>query len=138
MDAAGLTPRVFHVKDNQDRYVVPGAAALVADPDRPAAVICFSDVMAAALSAAAQSAGLAVPGDLSVVGYDDSRLASAVTPPLTTVRQDFVAKGQAAARALVAAIEAVRAGATVPLPREDVIVPVDLVVRGSTGAPRAT
>ena len=136
MDAAGLPLRVFHVKDNQDRYVVPGAAALAVDPKRPAAVVCFSDTMAAALSAAAQSAGLSVPDDLSIVGYDDSRLASAVTPPLTTVRQDFVAKGRAAARALVGAIEAVRGGATLPLPAEDVIVPVELVVRGSTAAPR--
>lgn len=135
-DAAGLEIRVFHVKDNHDRFVVPGAAAIVADQDRPHAVICFSDVMAAALSAAAQAAGLAVPADLSVVGYDDSRLASAVTPALTTVRQDFVAKGRAAARALIGAIDAVRAGTELPLPAEDVIVPVDLVVRGSTGAPR--
>ena len=136
-DAAGLTLRVFHVKDNNDRYIVPGAAALVADRDRPDAVVCFSDAMAAALSAAAQSAGVRVPEDMSIVGYDDSRLASAVSPPLTTVRQDFVAKGQAAARALVGAIEAMRAGAQLPLPAEDVILPVDLVVRGSTGAPRS-
>jgi DNA-binding LacI/PurR family transcriptional regulator len=79
---------------------------------------------------------LKVPQDMSIVGFDDSRLASAVTPPLTTVRQDFVAKGRAAARALVGAIEAVRAGAQVPLPAEEVVVPVDLVVRGSTGRPR--
>jgi DNA-binding LacI/PurR family transcriptional regulator len=136
-DAAGLALRVFHVKDNNDQYIVPGAAALVADQDRPDAVVCFSDAMAAALSAAAQSAGLMVPEDMSIVGYDDSRLASAVTPPLTTVRQDFVAKGRAAARALVGAIEAVRAGAQLPLPAEDLIVPVELVVRGSTGAPRS-
>jgi DNA-binding LacI/PurR family transcriptional regulator len=71
------------------------------------------------------------------VGYDDSRLASAVTPPLTTVRQDFGAKGRAAAQALVRAIDAVRAGATVPLPKEDVMVPVELVVRASTGARRS-
>jgi DNA-binding LacI/PurR family transcriptional regulator len=137
LDAAGLPLRVFHVKDNHDRYVVPGAAAFVTDPDRPTAVVCFSDVMAAAISAEAQAAGLSVPGDLSVVGYDDSRLASVVTPPLTTVRQDFGAKGRAAAQALVRAIDAVRAGATVPLPREDVVVPVELVVRAST-APLAS
>jgi DNA-binding LacI/PurR family transcriptional regulator len=137
-DAAGLEIRLFHVKDNRDLYVLPGAAALVADPNRPTGVVCFSDTMAAALSAAAQSAGLAVPQDLSIVGYDDSRLASAITPALTTVRQDFVAKGRAAARALVGAIDAVRGGAQLPLPKEDVIVPVELVVRESTGAPRAT
>lgn len=135
-DAAGLPIRVFHVKDNHDRFIAPGAAAIVADQDRPHAVICFSDVMAAALIAAAQSAGLAVPADLSVVGYDDSRLASALTPPLTTVRQDFVAKGRAAARALIGAIDAVQAGTELPLPTEDVIVPVELIVRESTGAPR--
>ena len=137
MDAAGLTLRVFHVKDNYDHVIAPGATAIVADPDRPQAIICFSDLMAAAIVSAAQSAGLAVPEDLSVVGYDDSWLATAVRPPLTTVRQDFVAKGRAAARALVRGIDAVRAGTPLPLPAEDLIVPVDLVVRGSTGAPRA-
>ncbi len=70
-----------------------------------------------------------------MVGYDDSRLASAVTPPLTTVRQDFVAKGRAAARALIRGIDAVRAGTELPLPAEDLIVPVDLVVRASTAPP---
>lgn len=135
-DAAGLTLRVFLVNDNHDQFIVPGAAAIVADKNRPHAVVCFSDVMAAALVAAAQSAGLSVPADMSVVGYDDSRLASAVTPPLTTVRQDFVAKGRAAAQALIRGIDAVQSGTELPLPAEDVIVPVELVVRASTGAPQ--
>ncbi len=132
LDAVGLRPRVFHVKDNYDRFVTAGAEALVHDPARPGAVVCFSDVMAAALVAAAQRAGLEVPGDLSVVGYDDSRIASAMTPQLTTVKQDFVAKGQAAARALIAALEASRSGVADAVPTEDVVIPVSLVVRDST------
>lgn len=130
----GLRPRVFTVKDNLDRMIDLGARALIADDARPTAVVCFSDLMAAAVVAAAQAAGLRVPGDLSVVGYDDTRLAAAVSPPLTTVRQDFVAKGQAAARALIAAMDAAQRGE--PVPAEDIIVPVELVVRESTGRPR--
>ena len=133
MRDAGLTPRVFHVRDNNDRYVPAGAEALVQDRNRPAAVICFSDLMAAQLISAAQRHGLDVPGELSVVGYDDSRIASAVTPPLTTVRQDFAAKGRAAAQALIAALGAERDGT--PKPPADVVGPVDLVVRASTAAP---
>lgn len=135
LDDAGLSPRVFHVKDNHDRFVTVGAEALVRDPARPAAVICFSDLMAAAVVAAAQRAGIEVPAELSVVGYDDSRIASAVTPALTTVRQDFAAKGRAAARALIEALRATgRDPASAP-PAENVIVPVDLVVRQSTAVP---
>jgi DNA-binding LacI/PurR family transcriptional regulator len=133
LERAGLRTRVFRVKDNHDRYVVPGAEALVADAARPTAVICFSDLMAAALVGAAQRAGLTVPRDLSVVGFDDSRIATTVTPALTTLRQDFVAKGRAAARALVTALEASRTDQ--PLPVDEVVVPVELVVRESTTVP---
>lgn len=136
--AAGLTPRLFHVNDNYDRYVSAGAEALARDPARPSAVVCFSDFIAAALVAAAQRAGLDVPGDLSVVGFDDSPIASAVTPQLTTVEQDFVAKGRAAARALIEALEASRSGSAATISTEDIIIPVSLVVRASTGEPRAS
>ena len=67
----------------------------------------------------------------------DTLYALAVNPfNPSAVERVFQAKGRAAAQALVRAIDAVRAGATVPLPKEDVIVPVELVVRGSTGVPR--
>jgi DNA-binding LacI/PurR family transcriptional regulator len=67
-----------------------------------------------------------VPDDVSIVGFDDSRLAALTHPPLTTVRQDRVGLGEAAARALAAAIEQPD---ETPVPT---VLPVELVVRGSS------
>ena len=50
---------------------------------------------------AVMAAGLQVPGDISVCGYDDTRLASAVWPPLTTIRQPVVEMGRRAAERLM-------------------------------------
>lgn len=133
LDPLGLTPRVYEARDNDDHFVVPAARDLVASMPGPTAVLCFSDLMAAAVLAAAHEAGLRVPEDLSVVGFDDSPVAERLRPPLTTVHQDFVAKGKAAATALTAAIARARAGE--PDPGERVLIPVDLVVRESTAPP---
>ncbi len=138
LDAAGLTGRVYEVVDNHDHLIRPGVADLVGSPDRPTAVVCFSDLMAAELVRAAQAAGLTVPDDLSVVGFDDSVHAHTVRPALTTVRQDFAAKGRLAAAALTEAIARTRDAADdQPDDRDPVVqhIPVELVVRGSTAPP---
>ncbi|UZN04618.1 LacI family DNA-binding transcriptional regulator [Cellulomonas sp. S1-8] len=132
LEAAGLPVRVYELRDNTPDDVARGVRGLLAERDRPTAVVCFSDLMAASLVRAAHEAGLAVPDDLSVVGFDDSVLAQSVTPALTTVRQDFDAKGRIAARALSDALARARGDAAAPAPGT-VVVPVDLVVRGSTG-----
>lgn len=103
------------------------ALGLLDRPDRPTAVLCFSDAFALATIRAAESLGLRVPADLSVVGFDDSVLAAASRPPLTTVHQEVAAKGRAA----VAAIAEVMAGAS----PEPVALPTTLVVRESTAPP---
>ena len=63
-----------------------------------------SDLLAAAGLAAARERGIAVPGDLSITGFDDSPLAALASPPLTSVRIDYAQFGEAAAAALLAAI----------------------------------
>lgn len=98
--------------------------------DPPTAVLCFSDVQAHGVMRAAADRGLAVPGDLSVVGFDDSMLSRWTTPPLTTVRQDVAAKGRLAASALVQSIEGKR------LRVKHQSLPTELVVRDSTAPPR--
>ncbi len=133
--AAGVTPVVMEVHDNAEPYVSEGARALLDGPDRPTAVLCFSDLMAAAVVHAAEELGLRVPEDLSVVGFDDSPLARRLRPALTTVHQDFAAKGKAAAAALTSSIARFRAGVA-PEPEEHRIL-VDLVVRDSTAPPRS-
>lgn len=94
------------------------------------AVVCGSDLMAIGAVRAARSRGLSVPGDVSVVGFDDSSLLAFLDPPLTTVRQPVAPMGSAAVSALVDAI----AGQPVAA-REYVFAP-ELVLRGSTGPAR--
>ncbi|MFF3489915.1 LacI family DNA-binding transcriptional regulator [Streptomyces sp. NPDC002795] len=92
-------------------------------------IICASDPLALGAVRAARRAGLSVPGDVSVVGYDDSAFMNCTEPPLTTVRQPIEAMGRAAVELLVAQIQ----GGTVP-PGELLFEP-ELVVRGSTAPP---
>src|SRR6266850_2305504 len=96
---------------------------------KPTGVLAMSDMAAIGLMAAAQTAGLKVPDDLSIVGYDDLPMAAWTNPALTTVRQPIVEKGRLAARLLIQRMK----GKTVesPLP-----LATSLVVRGSTSPPK--
>jgi DNA-binding LacI/PurR family transcriptional regulator len=89
-------------------------------------LICASDLLALGAIRAARRAGLAVPRDISVIGYDDSALMNCTDPPLTTVRQPIDAMGRAAVDLLIAQIDA----ATVQ--GDELLFEPELVVRGST------
>ena len=102
--------------------------ALPRGPERPTAVLAMSDMAAIGLMAAAREAGLRVPEDLSVVGFDDLPLAAWTDPGLTTVRQPIVEKGRLAAALLVRLL----GGETVASPPP---LTTNLVRRGSTSAP---
>jgi alanine racemase len=91
------------------------------------AMLCGSDLMALGAIRAARSRGLSVPGDISVVGYDDSPLIAFTDPPLTTVRQPVLAMSMAAVRALVDQIRGH------PAPHSEYMFSPELVVRASTG-----
>ena len=69
------------------------------------AIVTTGDVLAAAALGAARERGIGVPGDLSITGFDDSPLAALASPPLTSVRIDYAQFGEAAAAALLAAID---------------------------------
>ncbi|WP_182909272.1 LacI family DNA-binding transcriptional regulator [Microbispora sp. H13382] len=95
-------------------------------------IICASDVLALGAIRAARRAGLSVPEDVSVIGYDDSALMNCVDPPLTTVRQPIDAMGRAAVELLVAQIDAA------VVPGDELLFEPELVVRASTApAPRS-
>jgi DNA-binding LacI/PurR family transcriptional regulator len=96
---------------------------------RPTAVLAMSDAMAIGAMRAARELGVRIPGDLSVVGFDDIDLAGHVDPPLTTVHQPIRQKGADAVRLLLAEVE--QPGASRP---EHVRLATRLVVRGSTAA----
>ena len=110
LEPVGISPVLRYVEKTAAEQGFAAARALLAGPERPTAVLAFSDALAADVLRAADDLRLRVPADLSVIGFDDSPLASRVTPALTTVRQDVVAKGTAAAAELVAAVRARRAG----------------------------
>ncbi|WP_328726350.1 LacI family DNA-binding transcriptional regulator [Streptomyces sp. NBC_00259] len=89
-------------------------------------IICASDPLALGAVRATRRRGLTVPGDVSVVGYDDSAFMSCTEPPLTTVRQPIEAMGRAAVELLCAQIQ----GGVVP--PDELLFEPELVVRGST------
>ena len=97
----------------------------------PTAVFASNDDMALGVLAAAQRLGIAVPRDLSIVGFDDSRAASLVHPPLTTVRQPVAEMAMAAVDMLLCGELKAGAGKTPP----HRVLAHELVVRGSTAAP---
>ncbi len=118
-----------------DEDAARAAAELLAAPDRPTAVLCFSDAIAIGVVDAARDAGLRVPDDLSVVGFDDIPMARRMRPALTTVHQDAAEKGRVAAAELAAAVARHRAGHE-PVVRR-IVLPTELVVRHSTAPPSA-
>ena len=128
--ALGIVEREDDLREG-DFYVESGyreGRALLAAPDGPTAVFAASDMMALGVIRAARELGLSVPGDVAVVGFDDAPLAERADPPLTTVRQDKLGIGAAAATALVGMIESEAA------PPPALVLPVELVVRRSCGA----
>lgn len=99
---------------------------------RPTAVICASDNIAAVLVRQLRGLGLRVPEDVSVTGFGDLSVGWYCDPPLTTIRQPFHRMG---ARALLQVVSRTRppAGAAAPRAFKDVALPVKLVQRASTG-----
>ncbi|PJJ65441.1 LacI family DNA-binding transcriptional regulator [Compostimonas suwonensis] len=114
-----------------DFSIAEGSAAtrrLLAQAERPTAIIYANDPMAIAGLAVAQELGLRVPHDLSITGFDDTDISRYVFPALTTVGTDPAEWGRAAARSLLRLMEAGES--------DDVALPsAELVVRRSTAAP---
>jgi LacI family transcriptional regulator len=92
------------------------------------AIFCFNDISAIGAIRALKDAGLSVPGDVSVVGFDDIQSAAYATPSLTTVRQPLMEMGKRGAQVLLERI----ANREKEFPAEIVMKP-ELVVRESTG-----
>ncbi|MBB1577430.1 MAG: LacI family DNA-binding transcriptional regulator [Propionibacterium sp.] len=91
------------------------------------AIICGSDLMALGVIREAHSRGMRVPGDLSVIGFDDSPLMAFTDPPLTTVRQPVQAMCEAAVSGLVRAMDGNTPDGT------ELVFRPDLIIRQSTG-----
>ncbi|MEU6084692.1 LacI family DNA-binding transcriptional regulator [Streptomyces sp. NPDC047108] len=141
--AAGLAPESVTVVETEANTEPEGERAarmLLGGDARPTALLAMSDRLAVGAIAAARELGLDIPGDVSVVGFDNVPASASTTPPLTTVDQQHEAKGRQAGECLLAALHdgdaaddsgtaAATAGAELP---------ARLVVRGSTGpSPRS-
>ena len=120
---AGLTVAVEHALFSIEGGHAAGTRLIEAGVT---GIICASDQLALGAVRAARRAGLAVPDQLSVVGFDDSALMTCTAPPLTTVRQPIEAMGRAVVALLVNQIEGV------PVAPEELLFEPELVVRGST------
>lgn len=105
---------------------------LLALADRPSAIFCANDAMAFGCMNAAREQGLALPAELSVIGFDDAPAARVVQPPLTTLRHPITQMAQAAVQELMRRIE------DQPGKRQRVEFPSELVMRASTAAPAGT
>lgn len=130
--AAGLTPESGGITVREVACTREGGAeafrALWAAPERPTAMLAFSDIIALGILDAAREAGVDVPRQLSVSGFDDLTEASWASPSLTTVRQPIVTKGRLASEYLV---EAIAGGAHAALQQQRL--DTALLVRESTG-----
>jgi DNA-binding LacI/PurR family transcriptional regulator len=104
------------------------AAGLLGGRDRPSAIFAASDTQALGVISAAHEAGLRVPDDLSIVGYDDIEIADYVG--LTTVRQHLFESGRLGAELLLSEIHS--RSATPP----SIVLAPEVVVRGTTAPPK--
>lgn len=110
------------------------AQKLLSDSNPPTAIFACNDDMAAGAIAAAHQTGLQVPNDVSVVGFDDTANASAMWPPLTTVRQPIREMASAAIKILGQSV-----GKNIPVPLnepQNQTLEYELIVRKSAGPPK--
>jgi DNA-binding LacI/PurR family transcriptional regulator len=132
MDAAGVPvdPDLVRVSTLYVEGGLRDGAELLRLPDPPTAVFTANDLQALGVYEAARRAGLRIPEDLSVVGFDDLSFTQWAGPPITTVRQPLVQMGAAAARMVLALADGE------PLEQHRVELATTLVVRESTAPPQ--
>ncbi len=97
---------------------------------RPDAIFCANDTMAIGALAAIRDAGLRVPDDIALAGFDELPVTRFLSPPLTTVRMPIFQLGERAAMRL---IDTLRSGETQVVPVQHEILPAEVVIRGSCG-----
>jgi LacI family repressor for deo operon, udp, cdd, tsx, nupC, and nupG len=123
------SPYVFECQEWSFQGGYDAARHLLTTAPEITALFCHTDWMAAGAYRALRELNLRVPDDVSVVGYDDLPICQFIDPPLASVRQPSQGLGQLLAHLVVATIER-------PEPfRQDILVPAELMVRGSVSAP---
>jgi DNA-binding LacI/PurR family transcriptional regulator len=132
MAAAGLAVPSEYVGLGDGAWSVDSgreaAGKLLSLASRPTGLVAASDTLAVGAISAVRDFGLAVPGDVAVVSFDDPFFADLLDPPITALARNERELGELAASLLLHAIETKRFG-----PPTEVRVPVELIVRGSCG-----
>ncbi|MFS2007680.1 LacI family DNA-binding transcriptional regulator [Duganella sp. CT11-25] len=134
LDDAGIAfdPALVQQGDFSERSGTEATERLLVLPERPSAIFCANDEMGFGSMVAIQGAGLSVPGDISLVGFDDVAVASIVQPRMTTLRHPTAAMAKAAVQELLRRIQ------DQPGRRQRVEFPSEFVVRESSAqAPAA-
>lgn len=114
--------------DFSTRSGVEAAPKIIAMDPRPTAVFCDNDEMAIGIIHGLTTAGLKVPDDISVMGFDNIEMSGFCLPPLTTIRQYRTRLGRRAAECLLARMQGDTA-------TENAVLDVELMVRASTASP---
>ena len=127
LESAGLLfdPALVQLGDGKPEGARAAAKTLFALPDPPTAVFCYNDMSALGAMHEARAAGLGVPGNLSLVGFDDLYISQYLNPPLTTVHQPMAEMGRLAAMTLMRLMANEQSSQIVKVPGE-------LIVREST------
>ena len=131
LESAGVLQRAEYVTqaDGQAEGGVLAMERLLSLPEPPTAVFCYNDMTAIGALSAVHARRLKVPGDVSVVGFDDLTISSVVYPPLTTIRQPKERMGRMATEILLNILH----GSAAETSRR---VQGELIVRESTAPPR--
>ena len=126
---AGIAPNPnWIVIAQRDQQIEPLVADVLGAPDRPTAILAANDMNAFGVMKACRDAGLSIPQDLSVIGFDDIPFSVHTYPPLTTVSVDKQYLGRLAVRQLHRRIQECNMGAAVEPPVR-ITVPVTLIQR---------
>jgi len=130
MQENGLSvdPALIVTGDHKVEGGVAALAQLASLAKRPTAILCSNDMTAVGVMREAYDRGIAIPRELSVIGFDDIRLAEFTTPPLTTVRMSQKLLAEYAFQALRAETE----GRDIAANGKEVELETGLILRGST------
>ena len=123
---------IFNCTNSQSQAGAQGMQHLLSLDELATAVVCYNDMMAIGAIQTIHQAGLSVPDDISVIGFDNIDLAAYITPPLTTFHQPRYELGQQAAKMM---LHTLNEGATSAQPHVSIL-RGELVVRQSTTAPQ--
>lgn len=133
LHSAGLrVSRQFVVRgDGRAEGAIAAMGDLLTLPHIPTALLCYNDMSAVGAMQRIRAAGLSVPNDISVVGFDDLHISQFLNPPLTTIRQPMFEMGRMAMDTLIAILSG-------NAQQQNIKVPGTLIVRGSTAPPKET